>query len=226
MIDYHVCMADYSWVPEELEGRFSHVNGKLVALCEVCGATKGTPGRGYVLREIAKGNIDRYRFCSIHGDFGYAKPSQEDISSWPKGHKRCRRCLEVKPFEDFHKHKQALFGYSVECKNCRKPSSKAGWRARTFEQSLLASSKFRAKKYDIPHTLTLQDIVIPEVCPVLGVPLVLERGHNYAPSIDQKVPRAGYTQENIVIMSRRANLLKNNMTVDESRLLYEYLSAR
>lgn len=216
-------MADYSWVPEELEGRFSYQNGRLVASCEVCGATKGTPGRGYVIKSLAEGKTDRYRFCSIHGDFGYAKPSPEDVASWPREHKRCRRCLEVKPFSSFHKHRQALFGYSVECKGCRKPPAKRQWRVKTFEESMISSSRERAKKYGIPHELTAKDIVIPEVCPVLGVPIVLERRHIYAPSIDQKIPRAGYTMENVTIMSRRANLLKNNMTADEARLIAAYL---
>lgn len=219
-------MADYSWVPEELEGRFTHIGGKLVALCEVCGATKGTPGRAYVLRDLQNGKAGRYRFCSVHGDFDYAKPSPEDIASWPEGHKRCRRCLEVKPFISFHKHKQALFGYSVECKECRKPSAKTQWRAKTFEESIISSSKARARKFGLPHTISKKDIVIPKFCPILGVEIVLERGHPYAPSIDQKTPRAGYTPDNIVIMSRRANLLKNNMTAQEAKLLYQYLSSK
>ncbi len=160
-------MADFSWVPQELEGRFFYKDKGLVASCEICGATKQTAGKGAVLRDIANGKIDRFRFCSIHGDFGYAKPSPEDVASWPEGHKRCRRCLEVKPFEDFHKHAQALFGLAVECKECRKPASKAGWEARTFEQTMLASSKYRAKQFGIPHTITIDDIVIPEFCPVL-----------------------------------------------------------
>lgn len=218
-------MADFNWVPKELEGRFSYINGRLMASCEVCGATKQTAGRGSVLREIDRDKSDRFRFCSIHGDFAWAKPSREDVASWPVGYKRCRRCLEVKPFSEFHKHSDCLLGINTECKECRLPKSKEHYHSLSFEQRLLHSSRGRATKHGIPHTITLSDIHIPDICPVLGVPIVLERNNIYAPSLDQLTPRKGYTPDNIIVMSRRANVLKNNMTLEEARLLVGFLES-
>lgn len=217
-------MADFSWVPEELEGTFSYLDKKLVASCEICGATKQTAGKGAVLRQVSAGKVDRFRFCSIHGDFSSAKPSKEDIATWPVGHKRCRRCLKIKPFDEFHKHKDCLFGVNVECKACRQPVSKEKYSKLSFEQRLLDASKSRARRHGLTHTLSLEDIIIPNKCPVLGMPIVLEKGHDYAPSLDQRLPRGGYTKENVIVMSRRANILKNNMTLDEAKRLYEFLS--
>lgn len=154
----------------------------------------------------------------------HKKFTKEEVSSWQEGHKRCRACWEVLPLSVFHNHSTGLMGKYNECKECRKPASKKGWQARTFEQTMLASSRFRAKKRGIPHTITLDDIVIPETCPVLGVPIVLERNHPYCPSLDQINPRAGYTPGNIMVMSMRANHLKLNMTLDEAKLLVEFLS--
>lgn len=154
----------------------------------------------------------------------HKKFTKEERASWPEGHKRCRTCWEVLPLSDFHNHSSGLMGKYHTCKPCRKPESKAGWQARTFEQTLLASSRFRAKNHGIPHTITIQDIVIPEVCPILGVEIVLERGHPYGPSLDQINPRAGYTPENIQVTSLRGNLLKNNMTAEEALLVYKYLA--
>lgn len=155
----------------------------------------------------------------------YSQFTKEEIASWPSGHKRCRTCREVLPFEAFHKHKQALMGYAVECKLCRKPASKEQYSTLTFERRMYDASKSRARKYGIPHTITVEDIFIPEVCPVLGVPIILEKRSPYAPSLDQINPRGGYTIENIRVISTRANILKNNMTVEEARMIYEDLLA-
>lgn len=149
--------------------------------------------------------------------------TQEERASWPSEHKKCRSCQEVLPFTNFHKHKQALYGYANVCKRCRKPASQAEWQGKSFEKSMLATSRFRAKKKGIPHTIQLSDIVIPERCPILDVPIVLERGHPYAPSLDQIVPRAGYTPDNIMVVSNRANHLKLNMTLEEGRKVVNFL---
>src|SRR5690606_21209464 len=136
-------MADFSWVPEELTGRFSYVNNKLVASCEVCGATRQTSGKGAVLRDIAAGKVDRFKRCGLHGKYKGMKPSPQDVASWPEGHKRCTDCKEIKPFSEFHKHATALFGYNTVCKSCRVPISKDNYAQRSFEQKMWERAKGR-----------------------------------------------------------------------------------
>lgn len=154
----------------------------------------------------------------------HKKFTREEVSSWPEGHKRCRTCWEVLPLSAFHNHSSGLMGKYHTCKPCRKPDSKAGWQARTFEQTMLASSRFRAKKHGIPHTIVLEDIVIPERCPILNVPIVVERNHPYRPSLDQINPRCGYTPDNIQVISHRANHLKNNMAPHEAVALAKWFT--
>lgn len=199
-------------------------NGKLTVGCSEigCNALRSTSGKAAILSKIEKGKLESLLYCREHGAV-WGKFTQEQISSWPEGHKQCKTCFVIKPFAEFHKHSQALFGYAVECKECRKPVSRQCWRNRTFEQTMLASSKHRAKEKGIPHTITLDDIVIPKVCPVLRVPIVLERNHPYRPSLDQVNPNKGYTPDNIEVMSWRANTLKNNMTYLEAAALAEWL---
>lgn len=218
-------MADFSWAPDELRALLRYKNGKLSIGCSEpgCNALRSTAGKSAILRKIETGRTSSLLNCREHGAVG-GKFSPEQIATWPKGHKQCKTCREVKEFSEFHKHSQALFGYAVECKACRIPASKEAWSVQTFEQTMLASSRFRAKKQGIPHTITLEDIVIPEVCPVLGVPIVLERNHPYRPSLDQVNPRKGYTPDNIQVLSMRANHLKLNMTLEEAKLLVKFLS--
>ena len=73
--------------------------------------------------------------------------------------------------------------------------------------------------------LKLEDIFIPEYCPVLGIKL--EPGsHTHqdcSPSVDRIDSTKGYTKDNVWIISARANRIKNNATVEEIKLLYEAL---
>lgn len=84
---------------------------------------------------------------------------------------------------------------------------------------LIRSSKIRSKKNNMIHTINESDIIIPTHCPVLGIPLFYKRTgglpNNNSPSIDRIDNNKGYTKDNIVIVSRRANVLKNNATLEE-----------
>ena len=136
----------------------------------------------------------------------------------------CRGCREVLPLSAFHKQKQTLFGVNNHCKECRKPKSKALYAETTWESRIFYRAKARALKKGIPFTIREEDIVIPKKCPVFHVPLSMEANSPYSPSLDQINPGRGYTPDNIVVMSTRANMLKNNATLAEVRMLFEYLS--
>jgi len=153
----------------------------------------------------------------------WKKYTAEELASWPAEHKRCRMCQEVLPFSAFSKCKNTLFGLDNNCRECRKPKSKQDWQERTTEQSLLATAKFRAKKKNLQFNLELSDIIVPEVCPILGVPITTGW---HAPSLDRIRPERGYTKGNVQVISKRANTLKNNMTLDELRLLSEWFESQ
>jgi hypothetical protein len=85
--------------------------------------------------------------------------------------------------------------------------------------------KSRAKALGISFNLDVADIVIPQVCPVLGIPLRLEIGRKgyspYSPSVDRIKPELGYIKGNVRVISARANLLKNNATLEELLLVVQ-----
>ena len=85
-------------------------------------------------------------------------------------------------------------------------------------------SKQRAKRTNIEHTITPEDIIIPDYCPVLNIKLDVgdRKIHGNAPSIDRIDNNKGYTKENIMIISNRANMLKNNATLDELILIGKF----
>lgn len=77
----------------------------------------------------------------------------------------------------------------------------------------------------MPFNLTVADIgEIPAVCPVLGIPLSPGEGKQTgaSPSLDKVIPHLGYVPGNVVIISNRANTLKNNATPWELLAVYSY----
>ncbi len=94
------------------------------------------------------------------------------------------------------------------------------------DRSILARVKHRAKKSNIPFNITEKDIQIPTHCPVLGFELNWNQGKGYhpnSPSLDRIRPELGYVKGNVRVISARANLLKNDATVEELTKVLEDL---
>lgn len=89
--------------------------------------------------------------------------------------------------------------------------------------TMLSRARHRAKKADIPFALSRTDIAIPEQCPVLGITLTHKLGTRgaavYSPSLDRMVPQLGYVPGNVRVISHRANLLKNDASLEELQLV-------
>jgi hypothetical protein len=79
------------------------------------------------------------------------------------------------------------------------------------------NAKARAKRSGLPFDIERKDVIIPDVCPVLGIKLFRESKDTWknAPSIDRIDNTKGYTKDNIMIISRRANILKKDASLDE-----------
>lgn len=90
---------------------------------------------------------------------------------------------------------------------------------------LLLVAKQRARGSGLPFELIESDIVIPELCPALGIPLARgDRGnHDNSPSIDQTTPGKGYVKGNISIVSHRANRIKSDSTLEELEMIVAYV---
>ena len=144
--------------------------------------------------------------------------SKEDVLSWPDQHKRCRLCDRVKTFSDFHKNGNGkqLFGLASDCKECRKIKSKNDWAINklNIKKNMINRSRSRAKKKNIPFTITEDDIEIPSKCPVFNHEFILD-DTDWTYSLDRIIPELGYVSGNLVVVSNKANIIKNNATPDE-----------
>ena len=91
--------------------------------------------------------------------------------------------------------------------------------------NMFRNAQHRAKIKGIPFTITIDDIMIPETCPLLGIPLVStsDKRDPRNPSLDQITPGKGYTPDNIWVVSSRANWIKCDATIQELQILVENL---
>lgn len=91
---------------------------------------------------------------------------------------------------------------------------------------LLKDAKRRAKAKGLPFDVTVDDLPIPDVCPILGVKLISGVGivGPHSPSIDRIEPALGYVRGNVAIISHRANTIKGSMSRETIERLFRYIS--
>lgn len=94
------------------------------------------------------------------------------------------------------------------------------------ERQLFNCAKGRAKRTNKDFNLEQSDIIIPKICPVLGIEIKsaigLKKNNDYSPSVDRIDNSLGYVKGNIVVISWRANRLKGNATFLELEKIYKY----
>lgn len=131
------------------------------------------------------------------------------------------KCKRMLPLSSFHKHKMCRGGYNSVCKECRKPLSQKQYLRHSTQYKLWYRAKRRAVERGNEFSIEMEDIVIPEKCPVFGVPF--EENTPYAASLDRIDSSKGYIKGNIQVLSARANTLKNDATLEELECLVAFL---
>ena len=95
------------------------------------------------------------------------------------------------------------------------------------QHQMLILARHRAKRDSVPFAITLADFEIPEYCPVFG--MKLERGRGLgksrpcSPTLDRIIPALGYVPGNVVVISRRANQIKNDASLEDLKNIVSWL---
>lgn len=98
-------------------------------------------------------------------------------------------------------------------------------KSQTPEYTMFYDARKRAIARALPFTIAPDDVRIPEKCPVLGITLTWDGPRDTRPSLDRIKPAAGYTPENIQVISFRANRIKSDATAEELRAVLAYVEA-
>lgn len=154
-------------------------------------------------------------YCRIcHSEYRRARASTVSVDR-----KICTVCGTEKPASAFGRNRSNKDGIGAYCSACHTekyaPDGYARRRARRLtpagwaKQAIWRATK-NAKALNIPFDLTVEDIVIPFLCPVLGVALEISE-HALAsnsPTLDRRIPELGYVRGNVAVISWAANKIK------------------
>jgi hypothetical protein len=154
----------------------------------------------------------------------------------------CQRCNSPLPQDAHHLVKycgddcrtqtirERAGAWNSDNKDRRNANHKAkveGWTKEEYAARMYRNLRKRAKASNIAFDLDVTDLVIPDVCPVLGIEIsLISKGPGYradGPSVDKLIPNLGYTKGNVRIISGRANRLKCDGTPEEMELVLKDL---
>ena len=84
------------------------------------------------------------------------------------------------------------------------------------ESKMYQRAKSRAKEKNVEFNITKDDIVIPDVCPILNIPIIYHSGKPggkmNSPALDRVDNNKGYIKGNIMVISHLANMMKSCAT--------------
>jgi hypothetical protein len=159
--------------------------------------------------------------CELILDFNKFHKSSSSKSGY-RG--ECKDCRKLSDLSNYEKNKSRILEkrkeYYIKTKDvpeikAKRKAVKSKHYEENYEFYILGRCKKRAKQSNLD--IELEDIIIPDICPVLNVPLV--RGKKKAsinsPSVDRIDPNRGYTKDNIQIISNLANMMKNNASPEQ-----------
>jgi len=133
----------------------------------------------------------------------------------------CKTCGKDREALCFSVHSSCKLGFDTSrCKPCKK--AKHDWTQVPYEKRMLNRVASKCRKYGIEFNLELADIVFPPECPIFHKPFIYG-DTDWTYSIDRIDPGKGYIKGNIQVISNRANMLKNNATSSELRLVADYM---
>ena len=115
---------------------------------------------------------------------------------------------------------------SGNCPECLKDAHER--RQTDYRAWMFNAKKANAKKKGIDFTITIDDVAIPDKCPVLGIDLnkaVRSGLTDNAPTIDRIDSSKGYTTGNIAVISHKANRKKQDCTIEDLRKILDYMEA-
>jgi len=147
----------------------------------------------------------------------------------------CTDCRKYLPITEFYVHNkknrarkdilgQARGSYCKACANER-------FLKHDIRSKLLYAARNRARMKGFECNLTIDDIVVPEYCPVLGIKLEATVGKgrrnlnelDHSPSLDRIDNGKGYVKGNVMVISFRANNIKKDANLQELKALVRYL---
>jgi hypothetical protein len=98
-----------------------------------------------------------------------------------------------------------------------------------FIYLMWSRAKKRAEEKSIDFDIEISDIIIPDICPVLGVQLSVSKSGrgpgDMSPSLDRIDSKIGYIKGNIKVISFKANRIKSDAEIDDVEKVLIYMKS-
>ena len=172
------------------------------------------------------------KFCSckcmnVYNAREFGMKHREENPNRYKVCEECNQSLNLNKFSLIEKW-NINSGTRDVCKKCSKTIQQTEKLNRDWKvdaaKLLYKNIKSRCKRIGREFSIELDDIIIPKKCPVFGFDLKREDRETWmcAPSVDRIDSSKGYIKGNVTVVSRRANILKRDATVEELEQLFNY----
>ena len=132
--------------------------------------------------------------------------------------RKCRVCQKVKPLEaKYFNNRYEITStppFRWDCKVCYNTNKRTN--PKYFLSKMLQHARNRSELYNRDFNITVDDISIPEKCPVLGIKL--EHGwedDESCPTLERIDNNEGYVKGNVMVVSALANRIKNSATYQQ-----------
>lgn len=206
---YSVCRAT---IQKVLKGNYPAYTGKRRALKASKNQTKicSKCGRELPLSAFNRGN-------SLYGRRSFCRECEHSIQNSPEYVAR-RRANTVKKRED----------PDYVLRSNKTDTDRRHNNSDSLKLCLLRAAKQRAKAKGLDFNISVTDIELPDKCPLLETPLgsFYREATDNSYSIDRIDSSKGYIKGNVWIISKRANTLKGNATLEELELLVKNLKKK
>lgn len=138
--------------------------------------------------------------------------------------KKCTCCKKIKTSEEFSTWVYDKAANKSILTMKREDDLRHWCRLCEKKYRLVNSAAQRARKKNLPFKLTTNDITIPNYCPVLGIEIVMDNDKTAenSPSLDRIDNTKGYTKDNVIVISHKANAVKNCANVEELGKIYNF----
>lgn len=93
------------------------------------------------------------------------------------------------------------------------------------QKYMFNAAKYRSKKFGIDFSLEVVDIIIPQICPILGIKIAITsfKKEKQSPSLDRLDNSKGYTKDNSWVISSLSNTMKNDASFEELVLFAKWV---
>jgi hypothetical protein len=147
----------------------------------------------------------------------------------------CKKCTSEKQVKKYWENPEKFKKRAKQYRDNAPEEAREKWRIWHKNERrnnpirlLLRRARRRARELSLPYNLMESDITIPDNCPILGIELKVGCAENNLPtdnsiSLDRVDNNLGYIKGNVIVISMRANRIKNNSNFEEIEKLYNFL---